>query len=166
MDLTNGELLDMARHSFIRMDGAWFIAIAKKYGVQAAWEMDVEAWRQLSYVMGKHIKNRFINDPVWPDSFVEALDIFTRVINSNGGVVIREGDAIIVRVSDCDTQKAIAKAGIADCGIVTIETYKGLARGLFGKESEISVAHTKNLNHGDDCCEVVINLALSNMKPA
>ncbi|MBW1643510.1 MAG: hypothetical protein JRJ76_11785, partial [Deltaproteobacteria bacterium] len=57
---------------------------------------------------------------------------------------------------DCEIQKAIAKAGIADCGIVTIQTYQGIAAGLFGKEFNISVEHTRNLNHGDKCCEVVI----------
>jgi hypothetical protein len=164
MELTDREFLDLARHSFIRMDGAWFMAIAKKYGIEAAWDMDVEAWKQLSYIMGKYIRTRFINRPDWPDGFVEALGIFTRVINGSGGIVIREGDDIIIRVADCDTQKAIAKAGIADCGIVTLETYKGLARGLFGKDADISVMHTKNLNHGDDCCEVIVNVTASDMR--
>jgi hypothetical protein len=30
-------------------------------------------------------------------------------------------------------------------------------RGLFGKEMDVIVQHTKNLNQGDDCCEVVIS---------
>jgi hypothetical protein len=161
MDLTNEMLLELVHHSFIRMDGAWFMAVAKKYGVQVAWEMDVEAWRQVSYIAGKNIRNRFITDPVWPDSFVEAIGIFYKIFNKKGCSVTRDGDALVVRVTDCDTQKAIAKAGIADCGIATIESYRGVARGLFGKDADISVEHTKNLNHGDDCCEVVINLTTS-----
>ena len=64
---------------------------------------------------------------------------------------------ITVQVSDCENQKAIAKAGIADCGIVTVQTYQGLMRGLFGKEMDMLVRHTKNLNQGDDCCEVVVS---------
>jgi hypothetical protein len=31
-----------------------------------------------------------------------------------------------------------------------------MARGLFGKDFGIEVRHTKNLNRGADCCEVVI----------
>ena len=46
--------------------------------------------------------------------------------------------------------------GVAGCGIATIATYKGIARGLFGKDMEISVEHTRNLNQGDPYCEVVI----------
>jgi len=56
----------------------------------------------------------------------------------------------------CETQKAIAKAGVADCGIVMVQAYQGLIRGLFGKEMGVFVEHTKNLSQGDDCCEVII----------
>ena len=48
---------------------------------------------------------------------------------------------ITVRAKDCEIQKAIAKAGIADCGIVTIQTYQGIAAGLFCKEFNISLEH-------------------------
>jgi hypothetical protein len=78
-----------------------------------------------------------------------------------GRSVSMEGNVIIVRVTDCDIQKAVAKAGIVDCGIATVETYKGMAHGLFGKETDIVVRHTKNLNHGDDFCEVMIELVRS-----
>ena len=66
------------------------------------------------------------------------------------------GNQIVVRITDCETQKAIAKAGVADCGIVTIQTYEGIISGLFNGDISVHVAHTKNLNHGDDCCEVII----------
>jgi len=41
-------------------------------------------------------------------------------------------DTITVRVTDCETQRAIAKAGVADCGIVTAQTGSsvGNLRGL------------------------------------
>lgn len=62
-----------------------------------------------------------------------------------------------MRVTDCETQKAIAKANVADCGIVTVYTYQGLAQGLFDKEVDLNVQHTQNINHDDPCCEVVIS---------
>jgi hypothetical protein len=156
MNISEEHLAALARLSFARMDGAWFMAVAKKFGVNAAWEMDVEAWKQFSYVMGKHIKKNHFPDPVWPASFLEAMGIFMNILGiTNRTVTINDG-AIHVRVSDCDIQKGIAKAGIADCGIVTVETYTGMARGLFGKDTDIEVIHAKNLNHGHDCCEVVI----------
>lgn len=157
MNLSTEQLLEIAQYSFVRMDGAWFMALARKLGKEVAWEMDVEAWKQFSYVLGKKIRKEIIPHPVWPESFLDALEILSKVLKIEGRKVYVESDAITVQVTDCENQKAIAKAGIADCGIVTVHTYEGLMRGLFGKEMDVLVQHTKNLNQGDDCCEVVIS---------
>ena len=156
MKLTNDQILELTQYAFIRMDGAWFLALAKKFGVQTAWEMDVAAWKQLAYLLGKQIRKNYISNPVWPESFLEALEIFSRVLKIEGREVKVNSDAITVRVTDCETQRAIAKAGVADCGIVTVQTYQELIRGIFDKDMGITVEHTKNLKQGDDCCEVVV----------
>jgi len=157
MNLSPEQLLEIAQYSFVRMDGAWFLSLAKKLGKETAWEIDVEAWSQFSYVFGKKIKKDIIPNPVWPESFLDMLDIFSKVLKIEGREVFVELDIITIRVTDCETQKAIAKAGIADCGIVTVQTYQGLIKGLFGKEMNVSVQHTKNLNQGADYCEVIIS---------
>ena len=156
MKLTNDQILELTQYAFIRMDGAWFLALAKKFGVQTAWEMDVAAWKQLAYLLGKQIRKNYISNPSWPESFLDALEIFSRVLKIEGREVKVDADTITVRVTDCETQRAIAKAGVADCGIVTVQTYQELTRGLFDKDIGITVEHTKNLNQGDDCCEVVV----------
>ena len=157
MNLSTEQLLEIAQYSFIRMDGAWFLALAGKLGKETAWEIDIEAWKQFSYVFGKKIRKDIIPNPVWPDSFLDTIEILFKVLKIEGREVFVKSDSITIRVTDCEAQKAIAKAGIADCGIVTVQTYQGLMRGLFGKEMDVSVQHTKNLNQGDDCCEVVIS---------
>lgn len=156
MELTEKQMIEISQYSFTRMDGAWFMALAKKFGIQTAWEMDVEAWKQFSYVFGKNLRKNYIQIPVWPESFIDAIDIFSKVLKIEGRQVSMDGDRITVRVTDCETQKAIAKAGVADCGIVTVQTYEGISRGLFGTELNINVMHTKNLNHGEECCEVIV----------
>ena len=157
MNLSTEQLLEIAQYSFVRMDGAWFLALAGKFGKETAWEIDIEAWKQFSYVFGKKIRKDIIPNPVWPDSFLDTIEILFKVLKIEGREVFVKSDSITIRVTDCEAQKAIAKAGIADCGIVTVQTYQGLMRGLFGKEMDMSVQHTKNLNQGDDCCEVVIS---------
>lgn len=156
MKLTNDQILELTQYAFVRMDGAWFLALAKKFGIQTAWEMDVAAWKQLAYLLGKQIRKNYISNPTWPESFLDALEIFSRVLKIEGREVKVDADTITVRVTDCETQRAIAKAGVADCGIVTVQTYQELTRGLFDNDIGISVEHTKNLNQGDDCCEVVV----------
>jgi predicted hydrocarbon binding protein len=157
MNLSAEQLLEIAQYSLVRLDGAWFMALAGKLGKETAWQMDVEAWKQFSYVFGKNIRKKIIPDPIWPESFLDTLEILSKVLRTEGRKVFVESDKITIQVTDCENQKAIAKAGIADCGIVTVQTYHGLMRGLFGKEMDVLVQHTKNLNQGDDCCEVVIS---------
>ncbi len=156
MKISEKQLIALSQLSFARMDGAWFMAVARKFGIDAAWDMDVEAWKQFSYVMGKHIRKNVFPEPVWLESFLDAMEIFMNILGITNRTVEQENGTIRVRVTDCDIQKGIAKAGIADCGIVTVETYTGMARGLFGKETDIEVVHAKNLNRGADCCEVII----------
>lgn len=157
MPLSEREMLELAQFAFARIDGAWFLALARELGTEVAWRIDVEAWRQFSHVFGKRIRKDFIPEPVWPESFLEAMAILSKILKIEDRTVIVESGVITVRVTDCEMQKAIAKAGVADCGIATIVTYQGIAQGLFGKDMKISVEHTKNLNRGDELCEVVIS---------
>ncbi|HOO70632.1 MAG TPA: DUF6125 family protein [Spirochaetota bacterium] len=157
MDLTRDQLFELAQYSFTRLDGAWFIGVAQKFGIEAAWEADVAAWTGFAYRFGKRVRQEHIPEPVWPGSYIDAIKLLSEVLKITGREVILDGSRIIVRVTDCETQKMIAKAGIADCGIVTVHTYRELFRGLFGKDRNIQVEHRKNLNRGDDCCEVVIH---------
>ena len=130
MDLTNKQLLEIAQFSIVRMDSAWFLALAREFGVETAWKMDVEAWKQFSYVFGKRIKRDYILDPKWPESFLEATDILLKVLNVESREVINDKGNIIIRVSECEVQKVIAKAGVADCGIVTVQNMKE-SRGVY-----------------------------------
>lgn len=157
MNLSAEQLLELAQYSIVRLDGAWFLALAERLGKEKAWEMDIEAWKQFSYIFGKKIRKEIIPHPVWPNSFLDSLDILSKVLKIEGRKINIEGDTITVQTADCEVQKAIAKAGIADCGIATVHTYQGLVKGLFGKEMNLLVRHTKNLNQGDDCCEVIVS---------
>lgn len=157
LELNNEQMIDLLQYSFIRMDGAWFLALAKNHDLKTAWDADVEAWKQFSYLFGKRLRQDYIPDPVWPESFLDAIATFSRVLKIEGRKVSMENECIIVRVTECETQKAIAKANVADCGIVTVYSYQGLVKGLFGPEIDIDVQHTQNLNHGDPCCEVIIS---------
>lgn len=45
---------------------------------------------------------------------IAMLEIFSKVLKIEGREVCVESDAIIVRVTDCETQKTIAKSSVAD----------------------------------------------------
>jgi len=145
-------MLELMQYAFTRLDGAWFMGVARKQGIEAAWEADIEAWTQFAPLLGKRIRKHFIPAPVWPQSFIEALEIMARLMKIGGRELSMEGDRLTIRVTDCEVQRMIAKAGVADCGIATRQTYRGIAQGLFAGRIDLNVEHLKNLNHGDDCC--------------
>ncbi len=156
MDVSHEELFKLAQYAFTRLDGAWFLAVADKLGREAAWEADVAAWRHLAYVLGKRIKAELIPEPVWPESLAAAMEIFSRLMMIEGRETTIDDERVIVTTTDCEVQRMIAKAGVADCGIATKVTYQGLAKGLFGKDFKIVVEHPTNLNAGDEVCEVIV----------
>ncbi len=156
MEISSARLLEIAGSALVRLDGAWFLTLSEQLGVEEAWRLDVEAWKRFSYTFAKLLRTEVISEPTWPQGYLDALEIFYRVMKVEGRSIAVEGERITVRVTDCETQRAIARAGVADCGIATVETYLGIARGLFGSAFDIEVRHTRNLNHGDDFCEVVI----------
>ena len=56
MTIPDEVLLERAKLSITRLDGAWFLALAKELDVETAWRVDVEAWKQFSCVIGKKIR--------------------------------------------------------------------------------------------------------------
>jgi hypothetical protein len=80
MHLTTEQLFELSRLALVRLDGAWFLALAEKMGKDAAWNIDVAAWKRFSYVIGKMMKERFLTDPTWPGSFMDALEIFSTIM--------------------------------------------------------------------------------------
>ena len=159
MQLSSEQMIELMQYAFTRLDGAWFLGTARKMGVTEAWELDVEAWKQFSYLFGKKLRSTLIPEPVWPESLIAALDILGQMLKIEGRESTVDGNRIIIRVKDCETQKMIVKAGVADCGIATIQTYEGIIRGLFAGAVNAKIEHTKNLNHGDECCEVMVSAA-------
>lgn len=161
MQISDQQLIELMQYAITRLDGAWFLGTARRMSVVEAWDLDAEAWKQFSYLFGKKLRSTLIPEPVWPESLVEALDILGKMLKIEGREAIIDGDRIIVTIKDCETQKMIAKAGVADCGIATIQTYGGIIRGLFSGSVTATIEHTKNLNHGDECCEVIVSAAVN-----
>ena len=57
MHLTTEQLFDISRLAIVRLDGAWFLALAEKMGTAAAWDIDVAVWKHFSYVIGKMLRD-------------------------------------------------------------------------------------------------------------
>jgi hypothetical protein len=156
VEVSHEKMMEIAQYALTRLDGGWFLLAAKKLGADTAYELDADVWEHFAYVLAKKLKQDLIPEPVWPGSFIDAIDILGRLLKTEGREVLVEGNTVTLKVKDCETQRMIAKAGVADCGIATVQSNMGIIRGLFGKDAKANIRHVKNLNHGDDCCEVRI----------
>jgi hypothetical protein len=57
------KLIDSYAKAWQAMDGAYFLALEKRYGIDAAIEMDKEAWKIFSPIEANRIMKEFEIDP-------------------------------------------------------------------------------------------------------
>lgn len=151
-------LLDLAKYAFLRLDGAWFIAAAEKFGVEAATELDIKAWEMFSERLAK----RIVATANLHGDFSQILPIILKIqhmlMNMNGEITIHDENKAILRVTDCEVWKMVSKvwtSKTAPCYKVTQASIRGLLKGAF-PNTEFVIKHNKKIPLGDSCCEVEI----------
>jgi hypothetical protein len=110
---SNGALLDAAKNWFA-MDGLWFQAVERKYGMEAALDMDREVWVQFAAIEAHRIKKRL----ALPDKGgLDALNIaFSNRLASllNSLEIMRPDEkTLIVTTKTCRVQTARKRKGMA-----------------------------------------------------
>ncbi|MEX2683935.1 MAG: DUF6125 family protein [Candidatus Sigynarchaeota archaeon] len=151
-------LLDLAIYAFLRLDGAWFLASAEKYGVDAATELDIKAWELFSERLGKRIAATFKLRGEFPNDLPLVMKVQNTVMNVKAELIIDGNDKAIFRTIDCEVWKMVSKkwtSETAPCYKVTKASISGLLRGAFpGMKFEI--VQKQLIPKGDPCCEVEI----------
>ena len=58
LEIDEETMFELMRYAFLRLDGAWFIASEEKFGIEAATELDINAWRAFTERLGrKNVSN-------------------------------------------------------------------------------------------------------------
>ena len=125
------ELLENASKNWLAMDGVWFQAVEKRWGMDAAMDCDVEIWERFTVIEARRIK-KFLNLPEHPglDGLEKALRL-RFYGNMNIDEFIREGNTLKYRILQCRVQYARTSKGmdLHPCKMVGIPEYS-----LFAKE--------------------------------
>jgi Family of unknown function (DUF6125) len=123
-------IVDDAKN-WLAHDGVWFQAIEKKYGMDVAVELDIEAWRQFTVIEAKRIMERL---GIKPGGGIAALEEclkhrFYARLNLQECIEVTENRAVF-RMLDCRVQSARKRKGLADhpCKSVGLVEYSGFAR--------------------------------------
>lgn len=157
-------MLELARYAFLRLDGAWFLASADKYGVEAATDLDVKAWEMFSERLAKKIVALLNLKGEFSQVFPNVMKVQNRLMNMKSEVKIIGENKAIQKVTDCEVWKMVSKVWTretAPCYKVTQASIRGLLKGAF-PDTEFEIKHTKKIPLGDSCCEVEIIKKLPN----
>ena len=160
LDLKIEELLELLRYSFLRLDGAWFMASAEKFGVESATDLDVRAWQMFSERLGKKIASITNLKGDFSKTIPKIIKIQHTLMNMNSEMDVISDSKMIHRVIDCEVWEMVQKVWPQDvipCHKVTLASIRGLLKGAF-PEKEFILKHTKKIPLGDPCCEIEISV--------
>ncbi|MFX0069805.1 MAG: DUF6125 family protein [Candidatus Hermodarchaeota archaeon] len=134
LKLSKEELIDYIEDiskNWLAIDGTWFQAVEKKFGMETAIEMDTESWNVFTVVEAKRIMQRFnIKENGGIPALIKALK-FRVYANINKQEIVEVSDnRCVFRMKDCRVQSARKRKGLPDfpCKSVGLPEY-----GLFAK---------------------------------
>ena len=117
-NLSKEELIDYIEDiskNWLAIDGTWFQAVEKRYGMEKAIECDVAAWEVFTVVEAKRIMARFnIEKNGGIPALIKALKfrVYSN-INKQEIVEISENRCVF-RMNDCRVQSARKRKGLLD----------------------------------------------------
>jgi len=127
-----GYIEDISKN-WLAMDGVWFQAVEKRYGMEKAIECDIDAWNVFTVVEAKRIMQRFnIPENGGIPALMKALKFRVYAnINKQEIVEISENRCVF-RMNDCRVQSARNRKGLPDfpCKSVGMPEYILFAKAI------------------------------------
>lgn len=124
------ELIEIYSKNWLAMDGLWFQAFEKKFGMDEAMESDIEVWKKFTVIEARKIK-QFLGLGEHPglEGLAEALS-FRLYSNVNKDEIIIEGNTLTYRMLECRVQYARSRKGMDfhPCKSVGVVEYGGFAK--------------------------------------
>lgn len=132
--LSKEELMDYIEDlskNWLAIDGTWFQAVEKEYGLEKAIEIDTEQWKRFTVIEAKRIMQRFsIPENGGIPALIKALK-FRVYANINKQEITEVSDKrCVFRMNDCRVQSARKRRGLPDfpCKQVGIQEYSLFAK--------------------------------------
>ena len=132
--LTKEEMMDYIEDlskNWLAIDGTWFQAVEKEFGLEKAIELDAAQWKRFTIIEAKRIMRRFnISEKGGIPALIEALKYRVYAnINIQETVEISENRCIF-RMNDCRVQYARKRKNLPDfpCKPVGIIEYEDFAK--------------------------------------
>lgn len=125
------ELLSEASKNWLAHDGLWFRAVEERFGIEAAMELDREAWEKFTVIEAKRIMKRLGLEPGGGiPALIQALKFRLYAYINIQEIKEASDTHCIFRMNRCRVQEARKRQGLPDfpCKAVGIVEYSGFAR--------------------------------------
>lgn len=128
-DTLEGMLVDFSKN-WLAHDGLWFQAAERRFGMEAAIELDSDAWKTFTRLEAHRIMARHgIEENGGPDALKRALRYRMYAV-LNEQMITEEGDrSFVFKMVDCRVQSARKRKGLTlfPCKSVGMIEYSGFA---------------------------------------
>jgi hypothetical protein len=125
------DMLEDAAKNWLAHDGVWFQAVEENYGLEAAIQMDAEAWERFSVIETRRIMKRHgIEEGGGLTALEQALNFRLYAhINKQSTIWVNE-HTLRFEMNDCRVQSTRQRKGLPDfpCKSVGVIEYAGFAR--------------------------------------
>ena len=125
------KIIDTYAKAWQAMDGAYFLSLEKKYGMDVAIEMDKEAWRIFSPIEAKRIMREFgIEENEGLKALEKALGFRVYAALNVQSTHWKDEDTLVFTMDSCRVQVARNRKGLDDfpCKQVGIIEYTEFAK--------------------------------------
>jgi len=135
-DLTREQLIDFITDlskRWLALDGLWFQAVEKKYGLDKAIEVDIAAWEKFTALEAQRIK-QFLNLPAQGglDALELALQFRLYAFLNKQEIIRQAANKLVFRMNACRVQVARErkKLPLFPCKQAGLVEYSGFARSI------------------------------------
>ncbi len=105
-------LIEIYSKNWLAMEGVWFQAVEKRFGMDAAMDCDVEIWDRFSDIEARKIKKYLgLPDRAGIEGLRRALG-FRMYKSINDDEFTVDGNKVVYRVLDCRVQTARSRKGM------------------------------------------------------
>jgi hypothetical protein len=141
------------------VDAYWFLAVEKKFGLDAAVELNEEVWELLSAKTAREIKRRFQITEKGLDGFVKALSYYPWTKITGYGIK-KEEESVSLTVEHCPPQEGRIKSGLGEfpCKKMHIKDFTAFAKEI-DERIEVRCVYAPPDKHPKNCfCEWVFTM--------
>jgi hypothetical protein len=123
------EMLGDAAKLWLAHDGLWFQAVEARYGMEAAIDLDAQAWGRFSPLEARRIMQRQgIPESGGVEALARALDLRLYSYINEQTIEVPDERTVVLRMNDCRVQSARERKGLEpfpckQVGIVEYTTF-------------------------------------------